>query len=143
MKHTYLWILGVVLVAGMLFFVFGSGNKVTAPALENQSGTTADIPDQTIPTNTTAGDTPTPMPPVVGFTAAQVATHNSATSCYSIIRNAVYDLTAFIGKHPGGNEAILRICGTDGTAAFTGKHGGSPKQEAMLETMKIGVFIAR
>lgn len=73
------------------------------------------------------------------YTKAEVATHNSASSCWSIVGGVVYDLTSWIKKHPGGSQAILSICGKDGIAAFTGKHMGDQKPEAMLATFKIGV----
>lgn len=78
--------------------------------------------------------------PVIGktFTATDVAKHNSRESCYSIIRNEVYDLTTAIDTHPGGAEKILRLCGKDGTEAFVDKHGGSPRQENALVKLKIG-----
>lgn len=71
---------------------------------------------------------------------AQVAMHASAASCWSVIRGNVYDLTSWITKHPGGQAAILQLCGKDGTAAFVGQHGGSPQQESVLATFKIGVL---
>jgi cytochrome b involved in lipid metabolism len=37
----------------------------------------------------------------------------------------VYDLTSFVARHPGGSARIISLCGTDGTAAFTGQHAGS------------------
>lgn len=74
------------------------------------------------------------------FTVADVATHNSRTSCYTIIRGNIYDVTLFIDKHPGGSEAVLKTCGTDGTELFVAKHGGKEKMEQTLETMKVGTL---
>lgn len=74
------------------------------------------------------------------YTMAQVATHANESSCWSIIRNEVYDLTNWISQHPGGKQAILGLCGKDGTAAFEGQHGGSPRQEDTLTGFKIGVL---
>lgn len=74
------------------------------------------------------------------FTMADLATHASAESCYSAIRGDVYDLTSWIGKHPGGDREILQLCGKDGTDKFVGKHGGSQPQEMKLDTFKIGVI---
>ena len=75
------------------------------------------------------------------FTVAQVATHNSGASCYTIIRSNVYDLTSWIRQHPGGPGAVLGLCGKDGTAAFEGQHDGKPQQENILATFKIGVVV--
>lgn len=74
------------------------------------------------------------------FTSADVAKHADATSCYTSIRGSVYDLTAWIGKHPGGEQAILSICGKDGTSAFEGQHGGQPRPEHELDGFRIGAL---
>lgn len=52
------------------------------------------------------------------YTMAEVATANSAENCLSVINSKVYNLTEWIKKHPGGQKAILGICGKDGTEAF-------------------------
>lgn len=88
-----------------------------------------------------------PKPPVASepvaatqttYTAKEVAGHGSAQSCWSIIDGTVYDLTSFASGHPGGDQAILAICGLDGTAAFNGQHGGNPRTLQILSTLKIG-----
>lgn len=85
----------------------------------------------TTPDNsTTAGQNLTPT---------QVATHNTATSCYTIINGAVYDLTTWITQHPGGPDVIVGLCGRDGTEAFSNAHGGQGEPEQTLEQFKIGV----
>jgi cytochrome b involved in lipid metabolism len=80
--------------------------------------------------NTTT--TPAPTTPAKTYTAADVATHNTTASCWSIINSKVYDLTSYISRHPGGSRNIMRICGVDGTSAFTGQHGGDSKPERTL-----------
>jgi len=53
------------------------------------------------------------------YTAAQVATHNSATDCWIILNNTeVYNVTAFLSLHPAGPGPITPYCGADATAAF-------------------------
>lgn len=74
------------------------------------------------------------------FTAADVAAHNSQTSCYVTVGGNVYDLSAWIAQHPGGSQAILGLCGTDGTAPFTAQHGSSAKAQAALAAFKIGTL---
>lgn len=81
--------------------------------------------------------TPTPGT----FTFAQVRTHNSASSCYTTIHGSVYDVTSWIDQHPGGAQAILSLCGTDGSAAFDAQHGGQRRPEAELASFKIGTLI--
>ena len=67
-----------------------------------------------------------------------VASHNTRESCWTSINGSVYDLTSWIPQHPGGEAAILQLCGTDGSAKFNGKHSGSAQQERILAGFKIG-----
>lgn len=75
-----------------------------------------------------------------GITAGTVASHNSRASCWSSINGSVYDLTSWIPKHPGGEQAILGLCGTDGSAKFNRKHGGDASKEKILFGFKVGVL---
>lgn len=59
----------------------------------------------------------TPLPVTVTLTAAETAKHNSATDCWMIISDKVYNLTSYIPVHPGGSQ-LTPYCGRDGTAAF-------------------------
>lgn len=84
---------------------------------------------------------PAPSPKPSGYTMAEVRTHASATSCWTAIAGNVYDLTSWIAQHPGGKNAILRLCGTDGTAAFNKEHGGQSRPERELAAFKVGALI--
>jgi cytochrome b involved in lipid metabolism len=72
------------------------------------------------------------------YTLAEIAKHPNASSCYTAVRGTVYDLTNFITEHPGGAANILKICGKDGTSAFTKKHAGRPEPEQELAGHEIG-----
>jgi cytochrome b involved in lipid metabolism len=76
-----------------------------------------------------------------GYSAAEVAAHDSASSCWSIINGKVYDLTNWIYQHPGGASAILSLCGSDGSAAFNAQHGASGRPGQVLQTFLIGNYI--
>ncbi|KZT00571.1 cytochrome b5 [Laetiporus sulphureus 93-53] len=52
----------------------------------------------------------------------QVAQHNTASSCWIIIENKVYDVTEFLPIHPGGVRLLLNFAGRDATAAFKPFH---------------------
>lgn len=99
-------------------------------------------------TTSTSVSTPTPATntaesassSVKTFTMVQVASHNSAASCYSAISGSVYDLTPFINQHPGGSAAIKSLCGVDGTTAFNAQHGGASRPASELASLKIGVL---
>lgn len=72
------------------------------------------------------------------YTMTDVQMHNREGSCWSVIKDNVYDLTSWISRHPGGPEAILGLCGTDGTAAYTNQHGDQGRPASMLALLKIG-----
>ena len=74
------------------------------------------------------------------FTQADITSHNNVTSCYTIIRGSVYDLTLWVNMHPGGKEKILSLCGTDGTKGFTMKHQDKEKPASSLSRFKIGTL---
>ncbi len=69
---------------------------------------------------------------------AQVAQHNNASSCWAVINGNVYDLTQWINQHPGGPQRILMLCGTDGSAAFNGQHGGQRRPASELAGFILG-----
>jgi hypothetical protein len=77
-----------------------------------------------------------------GYTLAKVkanaSANASAASCWTVINGNVYDLTKWIGSHPGGENAILSLCGLDGSAAFAAQHEGKPKPESRLAGYLLG-----
>jgi len=74
------------------------------------------------------------------YSLADVSSHNNAASCWTAINGGVYDLTSWVSQHPGGEGAILSICGVDGSAAFNDQHGGQRRPENILEKYKIGLL---
>lgn len=90
-------------------------------------------------TTTVNTDTGEKTPGAPSYTMAQVAEHNSASSCYTVISGSVYDLTLWVNMHPGGKQAILSLCGVDGTARFMAKHGEDAKPQSNLARFKIGI----
>ena len=72
------------------------------------------------------------------YTLADISAHNTALSCWSAINGKAYDLTSWINQHPGGSQAILSICGIDGSAAFNAQHGGQSRPEQELASFYIG-----
>lgn len=69
-----------------------------------------------------------------------VAQHATPDDCWAAIDGNVYDLTDWIGAHPGGAQAITSLCGTDGTDAFNGQHGGQGQPAQELQTFLIGAL---
>ncbi len=72
------------------------------------------------------------------YTRVEVALHNTPGSCWTIVGNKVYDLTAWIDRHPGGPERIESLCGIDGTEAFEAQHENTPRAQATLPQFFIG-----
>jgi cytochrome b involved in lipid metabolism len=64
--------------------------------------------------------------------------HNSKADCWTTINGGVYNVSAWIAKHPGGAEAIIGLCGIDGSDAFNGQHGGERRPATELAGFKIG-----
>ncbi len=92
-------------------------------------------------TNSNSSTAQTSSEPVeASYTMAQVAQANSASKCYSAVNGMVYDLTKWIGLHPGGEAKILAICGKDGSSAFNNQHEGQAKVEATIGKYKIGTL---
>ncbi|KAK2001448.1 cytochrome b5-like Heme/Steroid binding domain-containing protein [Colletotrichum falcatum] len=71
---------------------------------------------------------------------AELAAHNSFTSCWTAIGGTVYDMTPFLASHPGGPKTILESAGTVADARFTETHGGPHAQEirGYLQSYAIG-----
>jgi cytochrome b involved in lipid metabolism len=114
---------------------------VTKPVAVNTTPTPSPTKTSTPTPTPTPTPQPTPAPKPTGYTLAEVKTHNSNTSCWTAVNGSVYDVTTYIKKHPGGAARIIKICGTDGTKAFEGQHGGESKPERTLEGYRIGDLI--
>ena len=56
------------------------------------------------------------------LTSTEVAKHSKQIDCWMIISGNVYNFTAYISQHPGGN-VMIPYCGKDGTIAFQNKGG--------------------
>ena len=82
--------------------------------------------------------TATPKAEPAGYTMEKVKSNSSASSCWSVIRGNVYDLTQWIAVHPGGSGAIRGLCGTDGSAEFAAKHQGQSNPESRLKGYLLG-----
>lgn len=120
-------------------FMIGAGAIIVSPEtpVSRSSVTTdASLSDSQTPVSTGSGTRLNTL----SYTLAQVAAHNSDTSCWTAIDGEVYDLTPFIDLHPGGFEAILSLCGIDGSAAFDNQHGGQSRPANELAGLQIGTL---
>ncbi|XP_013136161.1 PREDICTED: cytochrome b5-like isoform X3 [Papilio polytes] len=71
------------------------------------------------------------------ITTDEVKKHHDRRSAWIIIHNDVYDVTSFLGEHPGGEESLLEFAGKDGTKGFEDV-GHSQDAREMLVKYKIG-----
>jgi alkylation response protein AidB-like acyl-CoA dehydrogenase/predicted heme/steroid binding protein len=56
------------------------------------------------------------------FTVEEIAKHNSDNDCWIIVENKVYDVTKFLGEHPGGKKILAKMGGMDATKEFHKYH---------------------
>lgn len=103
----------------------GSGGSPPNPG-SSSPATTPKTPSPTPVTNPTPAPVPTPPPAPKctaggACTAAEVATHSSAGNCWVIYGSKVYNITAFVNKHPAGPSYFnAQTCGHDITAYLNG-----------------------
>ena len=71
------------------------------------------------------------------YRLSDIATHNTASSCWLIIDNKVYDITQFLNEHPGGEEVLVESAGRDATEAFVDV-GHSTDAKELLQGYYIG-----
>lgn len=59
---------------------------------------------------------------MVNITKADLSKHNSPTDCWIAVSGKVYNVTDFLGDHPGGKKAILLYAGKDASEEFLMLH---------------------
>jgi len=71
------------------------------------------------------------------FTEEEVSQHYSRDSLWMIIKGNVYDITTYVPSHPGGERALLKFAGRDGTENV------QFHSSKMLEILNSGYFIGK
>lgn len=61
------------------------------------------------------GKTPEPLP---SYTLDEVRKHNSSNSAWIVIHSKVYDVTKFLKQHPGGDDILMDVAGSNATNDF-------------------------
>ena len=129
----------VIFIIGAAGIFFANQDQLAVQSIgQTSAGSEATNPQASTTPATKPVKTPVTTPVPAGYTLADVAKHNSASSCWSAINGNVYDLTSWIDQHPGGPEAILSICGIDGSSAFNDQHGGERRPANELAGFLIG-----
>merc|ERR1719221_2355279 len=71
---------------------------------------------------------------------AEVQRHTSKDDLWLLIDSKVYDVTPFLGLHPGGGQLIADVAGKDATSIFELTHGeGLRYSLRLLNQFFIGV----
>lgn len=140
----------IVLILALLALIFAMKGREKEEGLEIENESESQVETQetenkvvkpsTTENTTQTSDQNTQSGPKT-FTLAEVAKHAVENDCYSAINGKIYDLGAWVNKHPGGDKNILRICGKDGSSAFNGQHGGEGKPEQILAGFEIGILV--
>ena len=128
----------VSIFAGIIVIVLSSGVAIYQ-SLDLGSKTTNLTTSSSIATSATSSTSVNSKSS--NYTLADVAKHNNSSSCWSVINGKVYDLTAWISQHPGGQQAILSLCGIDGSSAFNNQHGGQHRPANELAGFSIGSLV--
>ncbi|KAL5285812.1 CYB5A.2 family protein [Megaselia abdita] len=74
------------------------------------------------------------------YTLAEVAKNNTNKNCWLVIHNNIYDVTAFLNEHPGGEEVLIEQAGKDATEHFEDV-GHSTDARDMMKKFKIGELV--
>ena len=119
---------------GLTIAVGHSGAEATWSGIASSSGG-GDGEDDAIESSGDAGASA-----ATAYTLADVQVHATPQSCWTVIDGTVYDVTSWIGEHPGGARDIEQLCGTDGTAAFADEHGTERRPNSELQQFAIGTL---
>ncbi|MFA5855989.1 MAG: cytochrome b5-like heme/steroid binding domain-containing protein [Candidatus Pacearchaeota archaeon] len=127
MKISYI-IIRVVLVFLILiggFFLMNSNNQKNKVVNNNENKIRLESSESNVDNNQeniNSESTQTTLTNQIKL--SELSIHNKESDCWISYNNDVYDITNYIGKHPGGKNKIIPYCGTaeDFESAFTGKH---------------------
>lgn len=125
------WLIGIVLA---VFLGTVAVTTVVGVTADDEVTTAFTAPRPTV-TTARPGTTPGSVTPVAPpsstsvpsgprtFTLAEIARHASPSDCWLLISGAVYDVTSYLGRHPGGAGLVTPWCGKESTEAFATEDG--------------------
>jgi len=71
------------------------------------------------------------------YTYEEVAEHKTHDDLWVVYNGRVYNISSYIDEHPGGEEVVLDVAGTDATEAFN-DIGHSDEAHEILEGLLLG-----
>jgi cytochrome b involved in lipid metabolism len=77
--------------------------------------------------------------------SSELARHASPDNCWMAIRGTVYDLSAYLPRHPSPPEIVLPWCGKEATEAYVTKTKRRPHSahaDELLAKYRIGILAA-
>ncbi|MBN3322942.1 NB5R4 reductase, partial [Atractosteus spatula] len=74
---------------------------------------------------------------LIDVTEEELASHNKRDDCWICIRGLVYNVSAYMEYHPGGEQELMRAAGADGTDLFDQVHRWV-NYESMLKECLVG-----
>ncbi|TNN50220.1 Cytochrome b5 reductase 4 [Liparis tanakae] len=74
---------------------------------------------------------------LIEVTQEELQKHNTREDCWTCIRGMVYNVTPYMGYHPGGEEELMKAAGIDGTDVFDQVHRWV-NYESMLKECLVG-----
>ena len=72
------------------------------------------------------------------ISSSELLQHNTPQSCWLAVHGKVYDVTDFLGNHPGGAGLLLKNSGRDATSAYQSIHNPELIEETLPEKTWIG-----
>lgn len=155
-------IIAILVVVIAVFFpsIFGGvagQNLTSSKSSVSKSVPAVSVPQSSNPTQTIPPSPNIPLPLPANNNSAPVSTSptsapakislqdlsvkNSVAECWTSLNGKVYNITAYIPRHPGGEKAISGACGGD-LAKFSASHPGgsfdSAKLQGLLTSYQIG-----
>ncbi|ODQ63616.1 cytochrome b5 [Nadsonia fulvescens var. elongata DSM 6958] len=78
-------------------------------------------------------------PGLIRVTAAELAQHQTKDDAWTALGGKVYNMTHYMGFHPGGERDLMRVAGKDGTKLFMATHSWV-SFESMLDGCLVGFY---
>ncbi|KAI4871227.1 hypothetical protein NFI96_019755 [Prochilodus magdalenae] len=79
---------------------------------------------------------------LIDVTEEELKKHNTRNDCWTCIRGMVYNVSAYMDFHPGGDEELMKAAGIDGTDLFDQVHRWV-NYESMLKECLVGRMVVK